>query len=296
MIPMREEDVHPPGGLRLRVCTWGDATKPVVLILHGYLEQGAAWHTVAQRLASAGYRVLAPDHRGHGLSEHLPRGCHYAFHDYAADVARLLDWLGEPVHLVGHSMGGTIATQVGALRPDALRSLTLIEGLGPPDTTANLLDRGRAFLGAALTPPRHGMLRSAEEGAERMRRYNPGIPEDVALALARRTTRPVQPGDPLVRAPDPSRLTWTWDPMHRARTPQPFSARLHTGYLAALPGEVLLIDGADSPFVLDDAAERRAAIPQHRLVVLEGAGHLPHHDRPDALASTLLDHFGAHHG
>ena len=60
---------------RLRVCAWGPAAAPSAhhpaLILHGYLEQAAAWDEVATLLER---RVLAHDHRGPGLSEHVGRG------------------------------------------------------------------------------------------------------------------------------------------------------------------------------------------------------------------------------
>jgi pimeloyl-ACP methyl ester carboxylesterase len=88
--------------LRLRICEWGEGN-PTTVILHGYLEQAAAWDAVAQRLAG---RVVAPDHRGHGLSEHVGRGGFYHFWDYVSDVDALIATLDQSVILIGHSMGG----------------------------------------------------------------------------------------------------------------------------------------------------------------------------------------------
>ena len=59
------------------LCEWGRPTDPLVLILHGWLDQGAAWNRVAQQLAADGFYVVAPDQRGHGQSDHTPPGTGY---------------------------------------------------------------------------------------------------------------------------------------------------------------------------------------------------------------------------
>jgi pimeloyl-ACP methyl ester carboxylesterase len=285
---MREQDVDlGPRGLRLRTCAWGPDEGRPVLVLHGYLEQAAAWDDVGERLAARGRRVVAPDHRGHGLSEHVGRGGFYHFWDYVGDVDGLVRRLGGPVDLVGHSMGGTMATLFAATRPDLVRRLVLVEGLGPPDVAALALERARQFLDHVATPPRHGSFASVDEAADRLRRFNPSIRPEVARRLVARTTRPVRADDPHVAEPVEGRLTWTWDPLHRARSPVPFRADVHRAFLAAVACPVLLVDGGASPFRVDDHAARAAALRDARAVALAGAGHLVHHDAPDALADAI---------
>lgn len=291
---MIEYDLPPaPRGLRLRVCRWGPEQGRPVLILHGFLEQGAAWHEVARRLDRP---VHAPDHRGHGLSEHVGAGGFYHFWDYVADTDHLLRALAEPVDLVGHSMGGAIATLLAATRPAQVRRLALIEGLGPPDVRPLALSRAVASLDARRELPTHASFASPAEAAARLRRINPLLPADTAERLARRQLRPVRPDDPAVAPPaTPGTFTWTWDPLHRARTPNPFDADLHRTYLAAIRAPTLLIDGARSTFRLDplDHEARAAAIPDHRTLTLPDAGHLVHHDAPEALAEALRAFFDA---
>lgn len=285
---MKEHDLVPsPRGLRLRVCTWGpDAGRPV-LVLHGFLEQGAAWDTFARAL---GGRVVAPDHRGHGLSAHVGAGGSYAFWDYVADVDGVVRALGGEVDLVGHSMGGTIAALFAATRPAAVRRLVLVEGLGLRDLSHEVHDRAEAFLDAMAAPPRHKLFPDVAAAAARMTRVNPNLGEAQALRLAARVTRPTVPGDTEAEAHREGWLTWTWDPLHKARNPVPFRADVHRGFLARIQAPTLVIDGGDSPLAPDDALARVAAIPTSRRVVLPGAGHLVHHDAPEALADLVRAH------
>ncbi|MEQ1506887.1 MAG: alpha/beta hydrolase [Myxococcota bacterium] len=269
-------------GLALRLCEWGAvdthlAGRPVV-ILHGFLEQGAAWDRVARGL---GRWVVAPDQRGHGRSGHVGAGGWYHFWDYVGDLDALVAHVrassgGAPVDLVGHSMGGTVAALFAGARPEAVRRLVLVEGLGPPDTTDTAVDRARQYLDHRRRPPVHGPLRDAADGAARIRKFNPEIPEAVADALAERIT-----------APDGDGVRWTWDPLHRGRAPNPFEAAIFVRFLREITAPTLVIDGGRTSFVVADAPERAAAIRDARRVVIPDAGHLVHHDAPDALADEI---------
>lgn len=267
-----------PRGVLLRVCEWNEdaaiAHVPI-LILHGFLEQGAAWHDVARRLSR---RVVAPDQRGHGRSGHVGSGGFYHFWDYVGDVDALVAHLGGQVDLVAHSMGGTVACYFAGTRPEAVRRLVLIEGLGPPDMTETTLDRARRFLDDLRRGSSHRPMASLDAAVERIHAYNPELPRETAERMARRVTRPRDDGT----------LTWTWDPLHRGRAPVPFQITLFKRFLANLTMPVTLVRGGKSSFVVGDEPERIATIPgevtQH---VIESAGHLLHHDAPVELAGIL---------
>lgn len=122
----------------LHVEVWGDGT-PVVLV-HGSLATSAEEWEAQRPLIDEGFRLLAPDRRGYGASPAATG------EDYLADAEDIAELLGDGAHLVGHSYGGLGAIVAASLRPEATRSLALLEpatfalGQGHP--------AGRAFRAA----------------------------------------------------------------------------------------------------------------------------------------------------
>ncbi len=254
--------------------------QPPVLILHGWLDQGASWRRVAADLAAAGHPVIAPDHRGHGRSAHTPAGSYYHFPDYIADVDALLRALDlPPVILVGHSMGGTIATTVAALRPERVSRLVLVDGLGPPSTTTQqAVEQYRTHLRhlASLRPP--AVLPDVAAAAARMRRMNPLLPEEEARFLAGRVTRSVEGG-----------VSWTWDRLHQTRSPVAFDLARHLAMLRCIEAPTTILIGANGWYPsLPDLDDRIAAIPHVTARIDLSTGHSPHMEDPKLLVRHLL--------
>lgn len=284
----REWDFVTPGGLRLAVCEWGPAEGLPVVILHGYLEQGASWGIVAPHL---GRRVVAPDMRGHGRSGHVGPGGFYHFWDYVPDVLALIAHLGGRVDLVGHSMGASLAVLVAGVRPEAVRRLALVDGIGPPDGEDEEVPRALAFVAALDNPPRHTLLADLDDAVRRLRRYDEHLPPDFARFLASRVTRPARPDDAYDGAWRDGGLIWTWDALHRARAPYPFRAAPFRKFLARIAVPTLYLEAALPWYSVPDRDERLAALRDVRRVVVDGAGHMIHHDRPEALAAHLTAFF-----
>ena len=279
-----------PRGLTLRISEWGQPDGRPLVILHGYLEQGPAWDRVAQQLDRW---VIAPDHRGHGCSQHVGAGGFYHFWDYVSDLDALVRTLPSPIDLVGHSMGGTVATLFAATRPDAVRRLVLVEGLGPPEET-DPPTRARRFLRDMESPLPHPSFASVEEAAQRMRTFNPKIDPAHALKLAARQLRPVTPADHLQSKRSDGALTWSWDPLHRARAPFAFQSRLHRIFLTQITAPTLVIYGGASPYenMVPDLTRRERSLENSERLVMPGIGHHPHHEDPDGLARVITAHLG----
>lgn len=96
------------------------ADKPTLLLLHGITDNGLCWAPVIEALGDD-FDIVAPDARGHGLSDAPEHG--YAAADHAADVAALIRALelNRPI-VMGHSMGGMVATLVAAWHPNLVRA------------------------------------------------------------------------------------------------------------------------------------------------------------------------------
>ena len=89
-VEMREHILH-VRGLDICLCEWGPKDGTPILCLHGILDQGLVWEPVAMALAKAGYRVIAPDLRGHGKSAHVGPGGEYHLMDFLGDVVTLVE-------------------------------------------------------------------------------------------------------------------------------------------------------------------------------------------------------------
>lgn len=106
-----------------------------VLLLHGKNFSGYYWERVIRVLTSRGFRVIAPDQIGFGLSSRPD--IHYSFHQMAATTKVLLDQLGiQRVYVVGHSMGGMLAVRFALLYPERVRKLVLEDPIGLEDYRA----------------------------------------------------------------------------------------------------------------------------------------------------------------
>src|SRR5688572_11659826 len=101
-----------------------------VLLLHGKNFPAAYWAPTIRALTQRGYRVIAPDQVGFGKST-KPRHYQFSFHALAGNTKSLLDALGiNNVSVVGHSMGGMLATRFALLYPDRVDRLILVNPIG----------------------------------------------------------------------------------------------------------------------------------------------------------------------
>src|SRR5262245_51477237 len=98
--------------------------KPPVILLHGFQTAGITWLRTAQALA--GYDVIMPDFRGHGLSSSIEHG--FSAELLTEDIATLIRTLKlDKVFVAGHSMGGEIAGRLAAAHPELVRAVILVD-------------------------------------------------------------------------------------------------------------------------------------------------------------------------
>ncbi len=266
------------GGLRLCLRSHPGPGEIPILVLHGFQDQSASWDACADKLAQLG-PVLVPDQRGFGLSEHVGRGGNYHFSDYVLDMDTMLTELGlGNVHLVGHSMGATVACYLAAARPDLVRTLSLVDGIGPPEVPdSQAPEQLRTHLKQHRLARAHSPMPSVEDAAMRLRKGTPSLSLELSLSLANRGTKHVNQG-----------WVWRWDPKHRARNAVPFNTERFLAHLRQVKCPAQLILGAQGWFRhLPDLERRVQALRAHQISI-EG-GHNLHLDNPAGLAAVLAD-------
>ena len=117
-----------PGEVELAVCRAGEGPDPVVC-LHGITAQHRAFNAAARYLEPS-HGLVGVDLRGRGDSDKPESG--YSLEAHAADVVRVLDYLGlQSAVLAGHSMGAFVALKTALLFPERVRALVLLDGGWP---------------------------------------------------------------------------------------------------------------------------------------------------------------------
>jgi pimeloyl-ACP methyl ester carboxylesterase/malonyl CoA-acyl carrier protein transacylase len=262
------------------LCEWGDRQQPLILLLHGILEQGASWQLIAPALAAQGYWVVAPDLRGHGKSAHAQS---YSMLDFLADVDDLAKQLtDQPFTLVGHSMGSVISALYAGIRGDRLQRVCLVETIVPNEIddaeTANHLVTHLDYLAA---PPQHPTFPDVAIAARRLRQVTPQLSQALSETLAERSTVPVADG-----------VQWGWDAFLRTRAGIEFNGISRRRYLALLRDiqvPVTLIYGDRSEFNRpDDLAVIEGVLPGAIRHTVAG-GHNLQFENPEAIAEILIE-------
>ena len=254
-------------GTRLGALSWtGILGAPCVVAVHGITSNAWVWDPLAHHLAGTA-DLVAIDLRGRGRSFDAPEP--YGIERHADDVASIVEQLGGPVVLIGHSMGAFVVEMVAERRPELVRDLVLVDG------------------GTPLAPPADGDVDAALDrmlgpGIERIRTVwpdrvsyhamwasHPAFGEGISPDLERNLLADlieVEDGfrtavrESAVRVDGHDMLT-NDDVRHLLdRRQQPTTiVRAEFGMLGAPP-----------PFITDDV---RARYPQHRWVDAPGRNH-----------------------
>ena len=141
-------------GVDLNVREYGPPAESAVVLLHGYSASIQWWHPVAEKLAAGGRRVIAIDLIGHGGSEAPREAEQYGARAQAAAVGEALAALGvRHAVLIGHSMGGAVATAVAESEPEVVERVVVSDTPGDDGLVAALRMRDVAcapVVGAAV--------------------------------------------------------------------------------------------------------------------------------------------------
>jgi pimeloyl-ACP methyl ester carboxylesterase len=117
--------------LTMRVVECGDESAPPLILLHGWGCSAFAFHKNISPVAAAGYRVIVPDLKGHGLSSKPGSPPSYGTSEMVGQIAKLADILGiSRFAIAGHSMGAAIALRFAIANPRRVTALGLLSPVG----------------------------------------------------------------------------------------------------------------------------------------------------------------------
>jgi len=275
-------------GLDLHLWQWAPEqtagpAQHTLLAVHGWMDLGASFQFLVDHLPS-NWRILAPDWRGFGRSASTPTDS-YWFYDYLGDLDGLVTQLlpDEPINLLGHSMGGNVVMMYAGIRPARIRRLINLEGAGmPPTKPARAPARLAKWLDELTQEQRLREYDDLAAVAQRLCQNNPRLPQDRAAWLASQWSEQTAHGQYRLLA----------DARHKQVNPYLYRADEVDACWQAIEAPVLWVDSEHKndwhKFTQTESYKARlAGIKRLTHRVLADAGHMLHHDQPEALAQEV---------
>lgn len=270
--------------LKLHYLDWGNESAPHLLLIHGVHDHCHSWDWISQKLCRD-YHVVVPDLRGHGDSE-WARGSAYGNLDYVYDIAQLIHQENlEPVNIVAHSMGGTLACLFAGVYPEKVASLVSVEGVGgvpgwyrgdehPRQRIRTWIDNMRNLAGR--TPRRYASLSDA---FQRMQKSNPHLSEEQARHLTIHGSNRNEDGT----------YTWKFDNYTYARAPYGMPFEEMATLWEGIDCPTLLLNGKQGFGHRTGQNDTLKHFHHGQLVDVDQAGHWVHHDQLEEFMTIVND-------
>ncbi len=241
-----------------QIAYWRQGSGPPLLLVHGALADRVAWILIQPILAER-FSVYVMDRRGRGSSGE-PKA--HPMEREFEDVVAVVDAIGEPVHLLGHS-GGALCALGAVLLTDRVRSLTLYEPPPPGPRVDVELGSLRAMIHEA----------GPEEIVLEFLRTGPRVPEE---DIERVKQSPIWPHivslAPTLASELDAAADYNFDASHYSKLNIP----------------LLLLLGSHSPPVLREVSDALAeVVADVRIAVLEGQQHAANYDAPDLFSAEV---------
>ena len=264
--------------LTIRFKKWGNGEEPVIA-LHGWLDNSASFDPLAKYLDKK-ITFYALDLPGHGHSEHLPAAADYTMLGGVHHILEFAKAMGfSSFHLVGHSMGAGIASLIAGVIPQRIKSLTLIDGLGPISTVKedfpeSVLNNFKIKFRKLITEK--PIYQNKEEAALDRHRKS-GLPIEASRILTVRGTEKNSSG----------KLTWKTDTRLLVPTSHPLTEEEVCVFIKKIDTKNSLIVGSNSYLRNHLGFEKRTKyLKNNKKTILEG-GHHVHMERPEETASII---------
>jgi len=292
---MQRSEVALSTGITYEVLSEGRGDR-MLLLLHGYMDAAWGWLPVVETGRFSRFRIVAPSFRGHGGSGWIGEGATYYFLDYVADLASLIAIEGaRRVCVVGHSMGGMVASYFAGTYPELCERIACLEGISIPEFPTSPARLRESIKGRNDVLPRRGTwaepgtrrFKNIEEAAKRMLHHDPKLDPALALRLATHGCVKLPSGE----------WTFRYDPMLGPRMPVGFELQTAERFWSEITGDLLYVEGAESAWKLPTPeSEKRLAMfgkaRTRREVTIANAAHMMLRHAPEETARVLDEFLG----
>ena len=258
-------------------------------MVHGWMDVSASFQFMVDCL-QRDWHVIAPDWRGFGLTDNTGADC-YWFPDYIGDLDAILQHYSpaEPVNLLGHSMGGNVVCIYAGVRPERIRKLINLEGFGlPASKPEQAPGRYAKWLDELREMPALRAYATQADVAARLQKTNPRLTDERAAFLSNHWARQNGKGEWEILG----------DPAHKLSNPVLYRVEEVLACWQAITAPVLWVEAADTEAWrwMGPKASARGEIDRRirfirdvKTVTIADAGHMLHHDQPQALAALVED-------
>jgi len=246
--------------------------RETIVFSHGLL-MNLRMYDAQMKDLSQKYRCIAYDHPGQGLSD-VPDGPMIDMETCYDDAATLIETIGGgAVHFVGLSMGGFVGLRLASRRPDLIKTLTLIDTTADAEPSKNIAAYQRMIMVA--------------------RTFSPSV-------LTKRIM-PLLFGDEFLNDPARESERAFWEHMVGQNHRSIYKAVNGVIYRPGVARETrllkvptLVIHGVDDRAIPRRNAEHLAELTKGELVLIQGSGHSPTIEAPEAVSEALKGFIGAH--
>jgi pimeloyl-ACP methyl ester carboxylesterase len=266
--------------IAISALTYGDAHKPIILAVHGWLDNAASFTLLAKLLEN--FYIIALDLPGHGLTPLPQNPKSLDIHFYVDVIAEIVDQLDQQsIILMGHSMGGAVASVYASQNPEKVSKLILIDVLGPLssdnlathptiETNAKKMQTAAIYASSKIYPSFENMV------AIRMKANH--LTYTQALELTKRGVRETDEG-----------FQWCYDPFVAQSSAFYYSESEVLNLLSKIECPVLIVAGTEGIFKGREFYQcRLEVIKNHHIEFIDGHHHI-HLEKADAVFDIIQD-------
>jgi pimeloyl-ACP methyl ester carboxylesterase len=257
--------------------------KRIIILIHGLGDEADSWRYLIPLLSGEGHRVLALDLPGFGRSVYRGRVNLRRHREAVLDLLEFCARPERPAVLAGNSMGALVAEGAAFTRPDLVKALVLIDGCFPMKgkLPPGLVFQGIPFVGRGS----YRSLRGKPEEA-----YGSLLPYYFNIEALAKGDREFLRERIMARVKSRSQENAYFNSLRSLIWANRASASDYGKKLAAWPGKVFLVWGAEDLILPPAAADQvRRLRPEAGFSLIQEAGHLPHQEKPQAVAERMLE-------